>query len=437
MPDATRSDRSSSAGKGGPALGVGYPQKGVFRKEGEYWTVGYGGNSFRLKDSKGLGYLAHLLRHPGVEFHVLDLVGGIASREEDEIGQSAQGLPQGTEDLEKARIHVTSLGDAGEMLDEQAKAAYRRRLSELREELEEAKELGREERAEQAEEEIEALTRELSRAVGLGGRNRRAASASERARQSITKTIKAVVERIAQSDAALGDIFSRCINTGTFCSYQPDPNFLIAWEFAAADSNTAVESTEQPSSGDPAPARADSREAARVVLDVSPFLLAERTAFVGRETERGAIRAVIDRARTGHGSVLMLWDGPGVGKTRLAMEMAEYASRVGFRCSVGHCYERDEPFPYLPIVEIIENNITRAASLDDYRRRMGDTLAELAQIAPSLRRVFPDLPRPLELPPAQQRGYLLQSVSEALARAARLRPQLLVLEDLHWADEST
>ena len=448
MPSETWSDRSSSAGKGGPAPGVRSAQTGVFRKEGEFWTVGYGGNSFRLKDSKGLGYLAHLLRHPGVEFHVLDLVGGIASqREDDEIGKSAQGLPPGTEDLEKAGIHVTSLGDAGEMLDEQAKVAYRRRLSELREELEEAKELGRVDRAEQAEEEIDALTRELSRAVGLGGRNRRAASASERARQSITKTIKAVMERIGQSDAALGEIFSRYIRTGNFCSYQPDPNFLIAWEFAATYSDTTIEPTDQqPSSsgdpapgsiGDPAPARTDHRQAAPVVLDISPFSLAERTAFVGRETEGSTIRAVIDRARDGHGSIVMLWDGPGVGKTRLAMEMGEYASRQGFRCSVGHCYERDEPFPYLPIVEIIENNIAQAASLDDYRRRMGDTLAELAQIAPSLRRVFPDLPKPLELPPAQQRGYLLQSVSEALARAARLRPQLLVLEDLHWADEST
>ena len=142
-------------------------------------------------------------------------------------------LPRGDEDLEKAGIHIGSLGDAGEMLDEQAKVAYRRRLSDLREELEEAKEAGNVERAEQAEQEIDALTRELSRAVGLGGRNRKAASASERARQSITKTIKSVLERIAQSDAALGDILSRCIRTGTFCSYQPDPDFPIAWEFAA------------------------------------------------------------------------------------------------------------------------------------------------------------------------------------------------------------
>ena len=58
-------------------------QKGIFRKEGEYWTVGYGGKSFRLKDTKGLGYLAHLLRHPAAEFHVLDLVGGIAGQHED------------------------------------------------------------------------------------------------------------------------------------------------------------------------------------------------------------------------------------------------------------------------------------------------------------------------------------------------------------------
>jgi tetratricopeptide (TPR) repeat protein len=126
-----------------------------------------------------------------------------------------------------------------------------------------------------------------------------------------------------------------------------------------------------------------------------------------------------------------------VGKTRLAMEMAEYASRNGFRCSVGRCYERDEPFPFLPFAEIIESNLAQAGSLDDYRREMGNNAAELAQLAPSLRRIFPDIPEPLELPPAQQRLYLFQSVSEALARAARQRPQLCILEDLHWADESS
>jgi len=47
------------------------------------------------------------------------------------------------------------------------------------------------------------------------------------------------------------------------------------------------------------------------------------------------------------------------------------ASSTGFRCFVGHCYERDEPHPYLPFAEIIESNLTQAASLDDYRQQMG------------------------------------------------------------------
>src|SRR6266853_4221189 len=411
------------------------PERAILRQEGEYWTVGYGANAFRLKDTKGLAYLARLLRHPAVEFHVLDLAGGIAGQHHDhETRQSAHCLPRGDEYLEKAGIHVGGLGDAGEMLDDTAKAAYRRRLSELREELEEAKELGNVERAERVEQEIDALTRELSRAVGLGGRDRRAGSASERARQSIGKSVKTVLERIAQNDAALGDIFSRCIRTGTFCSYQPDPVSPIVWEFAA----TIAEQQVQPITGaETTQARADRSQALPPVLETSPFSLAERTAFVGRETERAAIRPVIDRALSGHGSVVMLGGGPGVGKTRLAMEMAEYASRVGFRCVVGHCYERDEPFPFLPFVEILESGLAQATNLDDYRRRMGDNAAELAQIAPSLRRAFPDIPQPLELPPAQKRRYLFQSLSEALASASRIRSYFFVLEDLHWADEST
>lgn len=133
----------------------------------------------------------------------------------------------------------------------------------------------------------------------------------------------------------------------------------------------------------------------------------------------------------------MLGGGPGVGKSRLAMEMTEYASRLGFQCLVGHCYERDEPYPYLPFVEIIESGLAQAASLDDFRRRLGENAAELAQLVPSLRRVFPDIPEPLALPAAQQRFYLFRSLSEALARGTRTRSYLLILEDLHWADDAT
>ena len=107
MARETQSARSGPADLGSPGAHIPSSRKGMFRKEGEYWSIGYGSEAFRLKDTKGLGYLAHLLRHPAVEFHVLDLVGGIASqREEDETSQSVQVLPRGDENLEKAGIHA-------------------------------------------------------------------------------------------------------------------------------------------------------------------------------------------------------------------------------------------------------------------------------------------------------------------------------------------
>ncbi len=77
-------------------------EKGIFRKEGEYWTIGYGGKAFRLKNSKGLAYLAQLLRHPWTEFHALDLVSATAGRNdaEEEPYRIDGVLPQSSEETE-------------------------------------------------------------------------------------------------------------------------------------------------------------------------------------------------------------------------------------------------------------------------------------------------------------------------------------------------
>ncbi|HKA55227.1 MAG TPA: AAA family ATPase, partial [Candidatus Binatia bacterium] len=101
------------------------------------------------------------------------------------------------------------------------------------------------------------------------------------------------------------------------------------------------------------------------------------------------------------------------------------------------CYEREEPYPYLPFTEIIETALAQVPSPEECRRALGDNAAELAQIAPRLRRLFPDIPAPLALPSQQVRRYLFQSLAETLARAARRVPLFLILDDLQWADEST
>jgi len=122
------------------------------------------------------------------------------------------------------------MGNAGEMLDAQAKAEYKLRTAELREQLEEARELNQLERIDQLEEEIEAVGRELSRAVGLGGHDRRAASSSERARINVTRAIKVALERIAEHNPALATLLTSGIRTGTFCTYTPDSRLPTSWQ---------------------------------------------------------------------------------------------------------------------------------------------------------------------------------------------------------------
>jgi hypothetical protein len=148
---------------------------------------------------KGLHYLVRLLDRPGCELHVLDLVG------------------------------AADAGDAGPVLDEQAKAEYRTRVRELREEIDEAEAWNDPERAARAQLELDALTRELAGAVGLGGRDRLAASAAERARVSVRKAVTAAIARIAAQDTDLGLLLSTTVRTGTYCSYTPDPRLPVTW----------------------------------------------------------------------------------------------------------------------------------------------------------------------------------------------------------------
>jgi pimeloyl-ACP methyl ester carboxylesterase len=187
----------------------------LFRREGEYWTVAFAGKIVRLRDAKGLGYLARLLRHPHREFHVLDLLVGDVQRPSD---------PAREDDL------ATATPDAGVVLDEPAKRAYRDRIAELEAEIEEARRWNDPERTARAERELDALTRELARAVGLGGRDRRAASASERARVSVTKAVRGAVRRLADQHPELGRHLTLAVHTGTFCTYDPDPRVPASWD---------------------------------------------------------------------------------------------------------------------------------------------------------------------------------------------------------------
>jgi hypothetical protein len=189
----------------------------VFRRDGEYWRVQFEGDAFAIRDSRGMHHLARLLEAPGHEVHALELA-------------SANGDPLKRPVGASVGLGVDPMTGIGPVIDAEAKAAYRTRVSELREEIAEAESWNDPERTARATEELHALTDQLAAAAGLGGRARPIGSAAERARVSVTRAIRASVNRLGQQSASLGAHLALTIRTGTYCSYMPDPRAPISWD---------------------------------------------------------------------------------------------------------------------------------------------------------------------------------------------------------------
>ncbi|MEO6029628.1 MAG: alpha/beta hydrolase [Candidatus Binatia bacterium] len=194
------------------------PTGNVFRREGEYWTLIFDGAVCRVRDAKGLHHILRLLRDPGLQFAPAEL-----------LAELEPPPPSSAEHARGADLHAAALGDAGPVLDAKAKLVYRSRLTDLREELADAERSHDPARAGAARTEIEFLARELSAAVGLGGRDRKSSSAAERARLTVTKRIKDALGRIRASHPALARHLDATIKTGSLCAYGLDPADRVAW----------------------------------------------------------------------------------------------------------------------------------------------------------------------------------------------------------------
>jgi DNA-binding winged helix-turn-helix (wHTH) protein/tetratricopeptide (TPR) repeat protein len=160
------------------------------------------------------------------------------------------------------------------------------------------------------------------------------------------------------------------------------------------------------------------------------------TPLVGREHERAELERLMDRAAAGTSTLALLSGEPGVGKTRLAQDLLRKARDRGFVALQGHCLESQGAPPYNPWVEILATT-ARITPPQMLRDLLGDGAPEVARLLPELRQMCPGLAAPLDLPPAEQRRYLYRCVQALVERSSRTRPQLLILEDLHWADEAT
>src|SRR5262245_27653300 len=395
--------------------------------QGEYWRLAFEDRLICLRDTKGLRHLALLLREPGREFHVLDLVARI-----DPGGIDANGSRIDAEELAKRAVRFTQSEGDGEVIDAQGRAAYKQRLVELTEELEEARRFHDEERVARIADEIDLYERELKTAFRLGdGRCRRAGSSAEQARVNVTKNIARALVLIEAKHASLGRLLKSTIRTGIFCSYQPDPHFLVAWSFEGQQPSDASSSAgpDRRETRLNEPSRANRRE------DLGRQPAAGRLVwgrFIGRTEEMAALRTAIDAALGGQASLVMVAGEPGIGKTRLAEEAGAYARLRGAQVLVGRCYEGESASPYSSFVEVIREYVSTRP--DDALKEMGDSASNVAKLVPEIRRRIPDLPSTAAADPNGERMRLFDGVTSFLVNASKANPIMLQLDDLHWAD---
>jgi DNA-binding SARP family transcriptional activator len=161
----------------------------------------------------------------------------------------------------------------------------------------------------------------------------------------------------------------------------------------------------------------------------------ERSPFVGREDSLGWLRAQWSEARSGSGRLGAIAGDPGIGKTRLASELARAAHEEGAAVLLGRCHE-ELLVSYQPFVEAFARYVA-AVSPEVLRGQVATSGDELARLVPELHRRLPDLAPPAGVDSEDERFRLFEAAGSLLANASRSWPVLLVLEDLHWADKPT
>ncbi len=187
-------------------------REAMLRREGEYWTVAYGGLSARVRDARGLRLISQLLRSAGREFRVTDLIAP---------EMPPRGPIPGEVVAKDLGLRISRRSDDGP--DERARTEYRARLEQLREEIAEAERGNDRIRAARAREEVDAIAHQIATT------HRRQDRDLERTRLAVTKAIRYAIRKIEKCLPELGRMLDTTIRTGTSCRYEPDARQPIRW----------------------------------------------------------------------------------------------------------------------------------------------------------------------------------------------------------------
>ncbi len=158
--------------------------------------------------------------------------------------------------------------------------------------------------------------------------------------------------------------------------------------------------------------------------------------LIGRDAPLSTVFGMLDHARTERGGVLLVSGDAGVGKSRLVRALVERARSLGFVALQGACFETDRAQPYAPILDLVRV-LAATASPALAAHYFAPAGAELVTLFPELRSILADATPRQTLDPEEDRRRLFHAVTDAVQTLARVQPLLLVIEDVHWSDDST
>lgn len=164
---------------------------------------------------------------------------------------------------------------------------------------------------------------------------------------------------------------------------------------------------------------------------------ARRERFIGRSDELSRARDAVDSAAAGRPTFLTVAGDPGIGKTRLAEEAISYAELRGFTTAIGRCLQDEGAPAFWPWQQSLRSLVEKCDA-NEIREAIGVNGPVMARILPEVGTVIPGVaPALAPADPGQARFQLFDVIAAFLRRLSSIRPLLVLLEDIHWADESS
>jgi DNA-binding CsgD family transcriptional regulator len=158
--------------------------------------------------------------------------------------------------------------------------------------------------------------------------------------------------------------------------------------------------------------------------------------LIGRKPELTNLHALIDRAKSGKGQVVLFSGEAGIGKSRLVAEAKTYATAQGFLLLQGQCFPTDRSCPYAPLLDLLRSHFA-TSSREHVVAEMGSLASALSPLLPDLLPLLSDLPPLPALEPEHEKRRLFAALAQLFLRPTTTHPALLIVEDLHWSDETS